>query len=121
MLTLLENQFTRYPSKVAVLNKLVHRQTPLFGVLSLPPLTMPNSQHSPVNDEDIELSDAPPCGDSDVEEEVTLKASSNGVSKSPTKIEDMFHDDDDVYGMSGDDDEKLFEEMEFVPIGPQFF
>lgn len=92
---------------------------------------MPNSQGSLVSGEDIgdiELSDAPPFGDTDIEEE--LKASSNGASKSvvidkqPPKIEDMFDDDDDdddAYGMSGDDDAKLFAEteaaMEFVPIG----
>ena len=88
---------------------------------------MPNSQDSLVNDEDIQLSDAPPIGDSDVEEEA---ASSNGdlksavTEKSSPKIEDMFDDDDDdddAYGMSGDDDAKLFAEteaaMEFVPIG----
>ena len=93
---------------------------------------MPNSQNS---HEDIELSDAPPIGDSDVEEEVMPKAPNNGVSKSivtdkpSTKIEDMFNDDDDdddggdAYGMSDDDDIKLFAEteaaMQFVPIGPQ--
>ena len=115
-----ENQFTRYSSKVHN-----NPQTP-FSENSL---TMPNSQGSLVSGEDIgdiELSDAPPFGDTDIEEE--LKASSNGASKSvvidkqPPKIEDMFDDDDDdAYGMSDGDDAKLFVEteaaMEFVPIG----
>ena len=84
-------------------------------------------------DEDIELSDAPPVNedkndsapedDSDIEEDtkLKLKAISNDTSKPvaeeiPTekksKVEDMFGDDDDEYGMNDDEDAKLFNETE---------
>ncbi|RPB21509.1 putative DNA primase small subunit [Terfezia boudieri ATCC MYA-4762] len=84
-------------------------------------------------DEDIELSDAPPAGedksdsapedDSDNEEDTKLqpKATSNGTSEPVTeetpaekksKVEDMFDDDGDEYGMNDDEDAELFAESE---------
>lgn len=132
------NSYRNMPSSLHASNKKINlRVTPAEYTITLRhrysenTLTMPNSQSPLVGSEDIgdiELSDAPPFGDSDIEEE--LKASSNGASKSivtdklPPKIEDMFDDDDDdTYGMSDGDDAKLFVEteaaMKFVPIGPK--
>jgi len=84
-------------------------------------------------DEDIELSDAPPIDegkndsapedDSNIEEDTKLKpkATSNGTSEpvveeipaeKKSKVEDMFDDDDDEYGMNDDEDARMFSETE---------
>ncbi|KAF8449712.1 hypothetical protein BGX38DRAFT_547859 [Terfezia claveryi] len=81
-------------------------------------------------DEDIELSDAPPVGedkndsapedDSDIEEDTKLQTSNctskpvaeETLAEKKSKVEDMFDDDGDEYGLNDDEDAELFAETE---------